>query len=343
MGDNSLTADELDQLLNQAGGDVEELAPLAEEESDSPLLAEMQKAQAACMSGLQEFLGKPVESPKFSVSRRSKVDVLNSVGTPLVRLSSDISGDASGQVQFLISEENAKKLLALILDQEQETLDADSLPGLDEAFSTYLSTFITSLGGGGGTSFTPSPVTSVLEGPGETDLPLSDYEVAEYSFQLGDLPDPIVFHEMWEPALVEAMAPVPVADAAAPEGMVGGAQPRGGGSATGYVPVAQTVQLPPLASEEMTPEGKQNINLLMDVEMELSVELGRTHWKIRDILGIGEGTIIELEKLNGEPVDVLVNRRLIAKGEVVIIDENFGVRVTEIVTPLEQLGYGTLA
>jgi flagellar motor switch protein FliN/FliY len=80
-----------------------------------------------------------------------------------------------------------------------------------------------------------------------------------------------------------------------------------------------------------------NIGLLMDVYMELTVELGRTRKLIREILGIGEGTIIELDKLAGEPVDILVNHKLIAKGEVVVIDENFGVRVTEIVSPMQRM------
>lgn len=80
-----------------------------------------------------------------------------------------------------------------------------------------------------------------------------------------------------------------------------------------------------------------NIGLIMDVYMELSVELGRTKKPIKEILGFGEGTIIELDKLAGEAVDILVNHKLIAKGEVVVIDENFGVRVTEIVSPLERV------
>jgi len=80
-----------------------------------------------------------------------------------------------------------------------------------------------------------------------------------------------------------------------------------------------------------------NIGLIMDVYMELTVELGRTKRLIKDILGIGEGTIIELDKLAGEPVDILVNHKPIAKGEVVVIDENFGVRVTEILSPMERV------
>ncbi|HNJ03831.1 MAG TPA: flagellar motor switch protein FliN, partial [Leptospiraceae bacterium] len=79
------------------------------------------------------------------------------------------------------------------------------------------------------------------------------------------------------------------------------------------------------------------MNLLLDVQMTLTVELGRTKMFIKDILGLGEGSIIELDKLAGEPVDLYVNDRLIARGEVVVIDENFGVRVTDIVSRAERL------
>ena len=71
--------------------------------------------------------------------------------------------------------------------------------------------------------------------------------------------------------------------------------------------------------------------------MELTVELGRTKRSIRDILSMGEGTVIELDKLAGEPVDILVNSKLVARGEVVVIDESFGVRVTEIINPMDRL------
>ena len=91
----------------------------------------------------------------------------------------------------------------------------------------------------------------------------------------------------------------------------------------------KNVEFPNLLPNSTTHE-TNNVGLLMDVCMEMSVELGRTKKSIKDILGMGEGTIIELDKLAGEPVDILVNRKIIAKGEVVVIDENFGVRVVEI-------------
>ena len=84
------------------------------------------------------------------------------------------------------------------------------------------------------------------------------------------------------------------------------------------------------------PEPK-NIDLLMDINLPVSIELGRTKMSIADILGIGPGSVVELNKLAGEPVDVLVNYKIVAKGEVVVIDENFGVRITQLMTPEERL------
>lgn len=74
-----------------------------------------------------------------------------------------------------------------------------------------------------------------------------------------------------------------------------------------------------------------NLDLLMDVKMPLVVELGRSQMLIRDILELGPGSVIELDKAAGEPVDLLVNGKLLARGEVVVIDESFGLRITEIV------------
>ncbi len=76
---------------------------------------------------------------------------------------------------------------------------------------------------------------------------------------------------------------------------------------------------------------KKNVDLIMDVPLQVSVELGRTKRLIKDILEFGSGSIVELEKLAEEPVDILVNGKIVAKGEVVVIDENFGVRITEII------------
>lgn len=83
----------------------------------------------------------------------------------------------------------------------------------------------------------------------------------------------------------------------------------------------------------------KNLDVLLDIPLQVTVELGRTHKTVKDILEMGSGSIIELDKLAGEPVDILINNRLIAKGEVVVIDESFGVRVTDILSRKNRLQY----
>jgi len=89
--------------------------------------------------------------------------------------------------------------------------------------------------------------------------------------------------------------------------------------------------------EQKTSGEVQNLDLLLDIPLQISVELGRAKKTIKDILELSPGSVIELDKLAGEPVDIFVNQKLIAHGEVVVIDENFGVRITNILDPRERL------
>ena len=84
------------------------------------------------------------------------------------------------------------------------------------------------------------------------------------------------------------------------------------------------------------------MELLLDVRVRLSVQLGRAQLSIREVLGLGPGSVVELDKPANEPVDILVNDRLIAHGEVVVVDENFGVRVLDIVSPQARIGSETI-
>ncbi|WP_226528294.1 flagellar motor switch phosphatase FliY [Metabacillus niabensis] len=84
-------------------------------------------------------------------------------------------------------------------------------------------------------------------------------------------------------------------------------------------------------------QGMQNLDMLLDIPLKVTVELGRTKRSVKEILELSSGSIIELDKLAGEHVDILVNNKIVAKGEVVVIDENFGVRVTDIISQSERL------
>ena len=148
------------------------------------------------------------------------------------------------------------------------------------------------------------------------------------------------------PAAAPAPAPAPTpapAPAAAPPPQAAPAMaaPPAGGYGMAMQPhVATNV---PVQSAQFTPLNTQpvqvndaNIGLILDVPLQVTVELGRTKKSIKEILELTNGSIVELDKLAGEPVDIQVNGKFLAKGEVVVIDENFGVRITEIASPAER-------
>jgi len=81
----------------------------------------------------------------------------------------------------------------------------------------------------------------------------------------------------------------------------------------------------------------RDLDFILDIPLELTVELGRTRMIVNDLLQIGQGSIIELNKLAGEPLEIFINGKLVARGEVVVVNEKFGVRLTDIISPLERV------
>jgi len=81
----------------------------------------------------------------------------------------------------------------------------------------------------------------------------------------------------------------------------------------------------------------RDLDFILDIPLELSVELGRTRMLVNDLLQLGQGSIVELNKLAGEPLEIMINHKLVARGEAVVINEKFGVRLTDIVSPIERV------
>ena len=102
-------------------------------------------------------------------------------------------------------------------------------------------------------------------------------------------------------------------------------------------PLIEEIELEQLLPFDGDPASDTDIGLLLEVPLSISVELGRTSLTIRELLALGQGSILSLDRHAGEPVDVLVNGKRLARGEVVVIDEDFGIRVTEVVTPEERI------
>jgi flagellar motor switch protein FliN len=94
--------------------------------------------------------------------------------------------------------------------------------------------------------------------------------------------------------------------------------------------------------DEITPqvqleERMKKLEMILDIPLKVSVELGRTKMLVNDLLQLGQGSVIELSKLAGEPLEVLVNEKLVARGEVVVVNEKFGIRLTDIISPIERI------
>lgn len=85
-------------------------------------------------------------------------------------------------------------------------------------------------------------------------------------------------------------------------------------------------------------EGNANLDMLLDVSMQVTVELGRTRMLLKQVLDLQQGSVVELDRLAGEAVDLFVNERLLARGEVVVVDDKFGIRITELVAPQRKNG-----
>jgi flagellar motor switch protein FliN/FliY len=157
----------------------------------------------------------------------------------------------------------------------------------------------------------PEPVAEARP----SDAPLSPEEIA--ALIAGELGE--------EPA---AAAPPP---SAAPPATAASQSP------TAPPPVVEQISYSELPAVLAPLEETADIQILMDVPLEITVELGQATRTIRELLEIGQGSILHLTRHAGEPVDVLVNGQYIARGEVVVIDENFGIRVTEVISPADRL------
>jgi flagellar motor switch protein FliN/FliY len=350
MGDGSLSQEEIDALLQGADdlGEAMDMGDVAAESADIDI-GELRNiaAEVAQSMGLtlSTITGKPVNIENVAVDSLERTGFANELTGRVVQVVADYSEGAPGRHSYVLAEEPAKQVAALMMAQEEGDLTEMALSALTEGFSQMSSASITAIGDKTGLSIKSEEVrASLFENAGDASIPEGSFIRIRYNVTtdgtssfLDELIDENVAHALLGSSGAEAVPQAAPQPAAAGLGFEPGLQqqdifgaPSGGGVGV------QPVQFAPLSQAEQ-PGMTGNIGLLMDVSMQLTVELGRTKMLIKDILGMGEGTIVELDKLAGEPVDLLVNGKLIAKGEVVVIDENFGVRVTDIISPMERI------
>ena len=347
MGDGSLSQDEIDALLKGAD---DMLSP-----TGAPAAADAGRSRGGIFSqselnSIRDTLNAAVGSVAPSLSgylggrnlRISRplieVKTQNAVRSdfPLryVQVSMDFSGVLNGKNLIVFNYSDAGSISSLMMgddrgvpppelsDAHQSTIQEFT----NQLLSSISTQFSSSLGGGINTS--PAALSSITGGA-ELQLPPGpDLIKITYDFSIEGVLNSKLYHIM-DISIGQGLQNV-TGIVAQPVSQPQQYQPHP--SQVGISPV----KFPPL-DEGLPPNIGGNISLILDVPMTLTVELGRTTQLVQEILGMGEGSIIELDKLAGEPVDLLVNGKLIAKGEVVVIDENFGVRVTDIVSPADRL------
>jgi flagellar motor switch protein FliN/FliY len=366
MSDGSLSQDEIDALLQETdnleidtGGGLESLLPEKERGAFLRLLEGVVGAQASNLSILTR---KSVNLDKPTLQVVSGEDLAGSLPEELVDVKLDFSEGLRGEHSYLLDLGTAQAIAGLMMGQAGVEMDDAALSAVAEALSQMSGPVATEIGNLVSRTVKTAPPDFQRAARDQARFPQGEAIVkVEYPIMV-EAQAPSRLTELYSLALVkEIAAALPPAGREAPASFAQpqaarpqaaaqaarGFTPSGAGMTFGQAfggignpavpPNVQPVQFANLQGGGV-PAESGNIGLLMDVLMELTVELGRTRKLIREILGIGEGTIIELDKLAGEPVDILVNHKLIAKGEVVVIDENFGVRVTEIVSPMQRMG-----
>jgi flagellar motor switch protein FliN len=367
MSDGSLSQDEIDALLSgidpgmggapQSGGGM---LSDGEKKAFGAILEETLAAQGQnllTITGLQASFQRP------AIDVVNRDGLLQSLPEEVLDVGAEMTGGVPGDHAYLLSKEFALKIASLANKEEGlSELDDMAISAVQEAVSNIAGTEVTVISEKtGNKSIQNAPPAGVFVPKAMAKLPDGDFVRVVYQVQIGPgKPEKLV--EVFSLGFVKdivlaatggkqemggfeqaASAQAAMPSFSAPQGSGGFHQPQGQGGMQGFAqfggmspPNVQSVQFPSLQAQGFGQE-PGNIGLIMDVYMEMTVELGRTKKLIRDILAMGEGTIIELEKLAGEPVDILVNHKPIAKGEVVVIDENFGVRVTEIVSTMERM------
>jgi flagellar motor switch protein FliN/FliY len=290
---------------------------------------------------LSTITGKPVTIESVTVDMTTRDAFTAELTGQVVQVAADFIEGAAGQHSYVLAEDPAKQISALMMAQEEGDLTEMAISALTEGFNQMSGAAVTAINDKLGMSISTGEVrASLFEGPGDAMIPEGSFVRIRYNVQtegktssLDEIMDEAVARSLsgggGAPAVSEPETPPAAFEPGIQQQDIFSTQPAGNVG-------VQSVQFAPLSQAEQ-PGVSGNIGLLMDVSMQLTVELGRTKMLIKDILGMGEGTIVELDKLAGEPVDLLVNGKLIAKGEVVVIDENFGVRVTDIISPMERI------
>ncbi|WP_353855748.1 flagellar motor switch phosphatase FliY [Bacillus sp. Bos-x628] len=364
---SKLTQDEIDALLK--GGNKEEIEPdtvLSAMEQDA--IGEIGNISfGSSATALSTLLSQKVEitTPTVTVIQKSKLN--EEFPHPYVAIEVNYTEGFSASNLLVIKQTDAAVIADLMMGGDGTNADPSlseiHLSAVQEAMNQMMGSAATSMSTVFNKKIDISPprveLLDVKEGEGTDRIPAEELLVkVSFRLTIGELIDsnimqlyPITFAkdliaELTGPAQEEVMQATPQSapklKQAAPQTQSAPVQQAAPPKRQAKPKPAEPVNVAPVEFEEFsepqhTTNQLGNLDMLMDIPLSITVELGRTQRSVKEVLELSAGSIIELDKLAGEPVDILINKRIVAKGEVVVIDENFGVRVTDILSQSERI------
>lgn len=358
MGDDFLSQEELDALLNQIAS-VEALTDI-----EKDMVGEIGNIiLGAGATALSNILGRKVDISTPEVEVKTLKELRNEIKGEKVSVTIHFEGAVEGLNALILDKKTAAEIADIMMGGigkiESDELDELKLSAVGESMNQMMGSAATSLSDmiKKTVNITP-PTVEILDfnRPDVNFPPIGDEneKVAKVNITMSieDLEPAKFFLAMPIPFVKKFYDMIFGSTTAVQEKPAAPAKSPTTSTSQAFLPprkeekpavAARPVQFEDFgrssSTEEKTQVIDERLQLLFDVPLNVTVELGRTKLTLKEVMELGVGSLIELDKLTGEPVDVYVNNKLIARGEVVVIDENFGVRITEIVSPKERL-YG---
>jgi flagellar motor switch protein FliN/FliY len=348
-----LSQEQIDSLLSSQASDGFNVNDVGEDSSVSEaasgpdyqaLTEAFQLFIEQAQSVIATVLSKDVS---FTITQCEAMDanaLKNAVPSPLLSIQLALSGAVTGECHLLMATKEVAALSDLMMmgDGKAEYND-DHKDAIGELFNQIMGSFTTALGQKCGDSVSAGPI-AVLE---------FDFTVPSFSLEHCDM----VIVTMTIPDIGDASIALVVPGDLGAELMKHFKTSAGFGSEGGHgnvgLSASEVDDLSELStdmddgdtggfhtsslSDSTVNAPKENVNMLLDVELDVSIELGKADLSIKRILELAPGSIIELDRMAGEPVDLMVNKKVVAKGEVVVVDESFGIRIVSLVSPEERI------
>ncbi len=340
MTAEALSQEEIDALLRGETPSPPASSAISSEEEDT-INDYTRIVSQASQDVLSMLLGETTHAEIDDFKETDSNTIQDEVKGNLVVAEINYKGMVQGKSLVIMSEENALKLASQMTGGGAGSEFGDlEESAFSEAIQSVFSSANTSLAQKCGGEIQLDPPEITVKPTRVSDLMPASSErsiLLKYNLQSGALTGP--FFQVVPRNLLHSFASASSPTQAAPEVV------KRAPIQSKVPPVMATpAQFAPMTGQSFDmqaaaapPVDISNLELILDIQLEITVELGRTHRKIRDVLELGPGSVVELDRLAGEPVDILVNDKLFAKGEVVVIDENFGVRITDILTIEERI------